>query len=135
MAWENDRRNVSDELPEAETRRLIDAHLQKAGWEADTKNLRYSRGTRPVRGRNLAIAEWPTDAASGTRGFVDYALFAGTRMVAVLEAKAADKDVPAVLDGQGRDYASHIRKADAEYVIDTWDKYQVPFAFASNGRP
>ena len=47
-------------------------------------------------------------------------------MVAVLEAKAADKDVPAVLDGQGRDYASHIREADAEYIIDTWDKYSQP---------
>ena len=57
MAWENDRRNVSDKLPEAETRRLIDAQLNKAGWEADTENLRYSRGVRPVKGRNLAIAE------------------------------------------------------------------------------
>ena len=135
MAWENNRRDASDETPEAETRRLIDEQLKRAGWEADTKRLRHSEGTRPVKGRNLAIAEWPTDAATGTRGFADYALFVGTRMVAVLEAKAADKDVPAVLDGQGRDYASHIRETDAEYVIDAWDKYKVPFAFASNGGP
>ena len=127
---------VTSDIPdEAETRRLIDAQLNNAGWEADTKNLRYSKGARPVRGRNLAIAEWPTDAASGTRGAVDYALFAGTRMVAVLEAKETRKDVPAVLDGQGRDYALHIRKADAEYVIGEWGEYKVPFAFASNGRP
>ena len=41
---------TSDILDEAETRRLIDAQLNKAGWEADTKNLRYSKGVRPVRG-------------------------------------------------------------------------------------
>lgn len=49
---------------EAQTRCLIDEQLQKAGWEVDTKNLRYSKGIRPVKGRNIAIAEWPTDSAS-----------------------------------------------------------------------
>ena len=67
MVWENDRRDASGETPEQKTRRLIDAQLQKAGWEADTKHLRYSEGARPAKGRNLAIAEWPTDAASGSR--------------------------------------------------------------------
>ena len=48
---------------EAQTRCLIDEQLQKAGWEADTKNLRFSKGTRPVKGINIAIAEWPTNSA------------------------------------------------------------------------
>nr|WP_237088850.1 hypothetical protein [Paenibacillus larvae] len=30
-----------------------------AGWEADSKKLRFSKGTRPEKGKNLAIAEWP----------------------------------------------------------------------------
>ena len=38
---------------EAQTRCLIDEQLRKAGWEADTQNLRYSKGTRPVKGRNI----------------------------------------------------------------------------------
>jgi hypothetical protein len=59
-------------LDEAATRGLIDEQLRSAGWEADTVNLRYAKGARPVKGRNLAIAEWPT--ASGP---ADYALFAG----------------------------------------------------------
>lgn len=48
---------------EAQTRCLIDEQLRKAGWEADTINLRYSKGTRPVKGRNIAISEWPTNSA------------------------------------------------------------------------
>ena len=60
---------------EAETRYLIDEQLRKVGWEADTEQLRYSKGTRPAKGRNIAIAEWPTDSTVGNRGYVDYALF------------------------------------------------------------
>ena len=47
---------------EAETRIIIDAQLRQAGWEADTENLRYSKGTRPKKKHNMAIAEWPTDS-------------------------------------------------------------------------
>ncbi len=50
-------------LDEPATRQMIDAQLCQAGWEADTVNLRFANGSRPERGRNLAIAEWPT--ASG----------------------------------------------------------------------
>lgn len=60
---------------EAETRYLIDEQLRKVGWEAGTERLRYSKGTRPAKGRNIAIAEWPTDSTVGNRGYVDYALF------------------------------------------------------------
>ena len=66
---------------EAETRYLIDEQFRKVGWEADTENLRYSKGTRPVKGRNLAIAEWPTDSTVGNHGRVDYALFIDTKLV------------------------------------------------------
>ena len=34
------------QLDEGETRRIIDAQLRQAGWEADTPSLRYSKGTR-----------------------------------------------------------------------------------------
>ena len=45
------------DLDERETRRLIDAQLRSAGWEADTEEMRYSRGARPVKGRYLAILQ------------------------------------------------------------------------------
>lgn len=44
-------------MTESETRALIDKQLRQVSWEADTNNLRYSKGTRPVNGRNIAIAE------------------------------------------------------------------------------
>lgn len=120
---------------EAETRYLIDQQLRQVGWEADTENIRYSKGVRPVKGRNLAIAEWPTDSTAGNYGRVDYALFAGLQFVGVNEAKAEHKDIPSVLDYQGKDYPRCIRKEDAPYQIGIWGKYKVPFTFATNGRP
>ena len=119
---------------EAETRYLIDEQLRQVGWEADMERLRYSRGTRPQKGRNLAIAEWPTSSAVGQKGFADYALFVGEKLVAIIEAKAMYKDIPSVLDYQCKDYARHIRKEDADYLLGTWGKNQVPFVFATNGR-
>lgn len=57
-------------------------------------------------------------------------------MVAIVEAKAESKDIPAVLDVQCKDYSSHIRQEDRRYCIDVFSgKYQVPFTFATNGRP
>ncbi len=120
---------------EAETRYLIDSQLRQVGWEADTETLRYSKGTRPAKGRNLAIAEWPTDSTVGSRGYADYALFVGLQLVGIIEAKAAHKDIPSVIDYQGKDYARNIRKEDRKYQSGTWGKYQVPFVFATNGRP
>ena len=120
---------------EAETRYLIDEQLRKVGWEADTEKLRYSKGTRPAKGRNIAIAEWPTDSTVGNRGYVDYALFVGMQLVATVEAKAIHKDIPSVIDYQCKDYSRNIRSADKAYQIDTWGSYGVPFTFATNGRP
>lgn len=120
---------------EAETRYLIDEQLRKVGWEADTEKLRYSKGTRPTKGHNIAIAEWPTDSTVGRKGYVDYALFIGTQMVATIEAKAIHKDIPSVIDYQCKDYSRNIRNADANFQIGKWRNYKVPFTFATNGRP
>ena len=120
---------------EAETRYLIDEQLCKVGWEADTEQLRYSKGTRPAKGRNLAIAEWPTDSTVGNKGYADYALFIDTQLVGIIEAKAIHKDIPSVIDYQCKDYSRNIRSEDAQYQISTWGNYKVPFTFATNGRP
>ncbi len=119
---------------EPQTRRLIDEQLRKAGWEADTQILRYSKGTRPVKGRNLAISEWPTNSAFQEHGYVDYAFFIGEKLVAVMDAKKMGEDVAATIDVQVKDYATHIREEDQAYVIGNWGSYQVPFLMASNGR-
>ena len=119
---------------EAQTRRLIDEQLRKAGWEADTQLLRYSKGTRPVKGRNIAISEWPTDSAFYKHGYVDYAFFIGEKLVAVMDAKKMGEDVASTIDVQVKDYATHIRDEDQAYVIGSWGSYQVPFLMASNGR-
>ena len=117
-------------LNEADTRKIIDEQLRQVGWEADSDNLRYSRGTRPQKGRNIAVAEWQTDS-----GFVDYALFVGMKMIAVIEAKANYKDVPAIIDCQGKDYARNIRDEDKVYRLGDWNGFKVPFTFATNARP
>ena len=120
---------------EAETRYMIDTQLRKVGWEADSENLRYGKGLRPQKGKNFAIAEWPTLSAAGNKGRADYALFAGEKLVAVIEAKAEHKDIPSVIDYQCKEYAQNIRPEDEKYVITIWGKYKAPFVFATNGRP
>lgn len=120
---------------ERETRYLIDQQLRQVGWEADTESLCYAKNVRPVKGRNLAIAEWPTDSTAGNHGRADYALFIGLQLAAIIEAKAEHNDIPSVLDYQGRDYPRSIRSEDAPYQIGSWGEYKVPFTFATNGRP
>lgn len=120
---------------EAETRYMIDEQLRQVGWETNTEEIRYSKGSRPAKGRNMAIAEWPTDSTVGKKGYADYALFIGLQLVAIIEAKAEHKDIPSVLDYQGKDYPRNIRAEDAKYQIGTWGEYKVPFTFATNGRP
>ena len=118
-------------LNEADTRKIIDEQLRQVGWESDSDNLRYSKeGTHPQKGRNVPVAEWQTDS-----GFVDYALFVGMKMVAVIEAKANHKDISAVIDCQGKDYARNIRDEDKAYRLGEWHGFKVPFIFATNGRP
>ena len=120
---------------EAQTRMLIDEQLRKAGWEADTQSLRYSKGTRPVKGRNLVISEWPTNSEFQKHGYADYAFFVGENLVALMDAKKMSEDVASTIDVQVKDYASHIREEDLHYTVGAWGAYQVPFLMASNGRP
>jgi len=112
------------------TREIIDGQLRDAGWQADTSEIRFARGSRPERGTNKAIAEWPTSS-----GPVDYAMFAGLTLVAVAEAKRFGTDLPPVL-GQARRYARDIDPRDYDFPAGSpWLEYRVPFAFAANGRP
>lgn len=120
---------------EAETRYLIDEQLRQVGWEADTTNLRYGKGTRPQKNKNMAIAEWPTDSKDSQNGYADYALFIGMKLYGILEAKRWDTDVSSVINYQCKDYASNIKQRDEMYLLGAWDEYRVPFVFASNGRP
>ncbi|MGD9979566.1 MAG: type I restriction-modification system endonuclease [Hyphomonadaceae bacterium] len=117
-------------LDEAATRSLIDAQLRQAGWEADAQTLRHAAGGRPVKGRNLAIAEWPTKS-----GPADYALFAGLKLVGVVEAKRKNKNVMEVLP-QAERYSRGIT-LDAEHLAEgaPWDEFRAPFIFSTNGRP
>ena len=126
---------IQRQKSEAETRYMIDEQLRQVGWEANTEEIRYSKGSRPAKGHNMAIAEWPTDSSVGKKGYADYALFIGLQLVAIIEAKAEHKDIPSVLDYQGKDYPRNIRAEDAKYQICTWGEYKVPFTFATNGRP
>lgn len=122
------------ELSEAETRIIIDDQLRKYGWEVDTNDLRYSKGTRPQKGRNIAIAEFPTDSTVTRGGYADYALFVGLKLVAIIEAKKISVDIPSVIDYQCKDYARMIKSEHDQYVINDWNGYKVPFVFATNGR-
>jgi len=121
-------------LSEKETRYLIDKQLCKVGWEVDSLNLRYSKGTRPQKSRNLAIAEWPTNSTVGSGGYADYALFVGTKFVGIIEAKRNLTDIPSVIDYQCKEYAQHIKAEHTAYLVYKWGDYQVPFLFATNGR-
>lgn len=123
------------ELDEAATRKIIDRQLRDAGWEVDSVKQTFERGVRPVKGKNLAIAEWPT-LHDGKEGRADYALFAGLQVVGVVEAKRKHKDVPGVLDQSKRYSRGYVVHAD-ELVPEgsPWGAYRVPFLFATNGRP
>jgi type I restriction enzyme, R subunit len=117
-------------LDEAETRLLIDMQLCDAGWTADTTKLSYTQGARPVRGKNLAIAEWPT-----TSGPADYVLFIGLTPVAAIEAKRKNLDVSSALQ-QAKRYSRSFRASDDLALPGgPWGDYQLPLVFSSNGRP
>jgi type I restriction enzyme, R subunit len=116
------------ELDEADTRKLIDEQLRAAGWEADTELLRYASGSRPERGKNRAIAEWPTKS-----GPADYVLFIGLNPVGAIEAKRRNVDVAGALS-QAKRYARGFESPNPTDA-STWGEYRLPFVFSSNGRP
>ncbi|WP_295488396.1 type I restriction-modification system endonuclease [uncultured Pseudomonas sp.] len=117
------------QLSEAETRILIDEQLIAAGWEADSVNLKYSKGARPVQNENRAIAEWPTES-----GPADYVLFIGVIPVAVVEAKKAAKNVYSSID-QSKRYAKDLLEQNTFTIRNLYGDFKVPLAFATNGRP
>lgn len=117
-------------LDEADTRQLIDEQLRAAGWTVDSTKLSFAKGTRPEKGKNLAIAEWPT--ASGP---ADYVLFVGLVPVAAVEAKRKNIDVSGALQ-QAKRYSRGFKPADGLGPSDgPWGEFRIPFAFSSNGRP
>lgn len=123
-------------LSEADTRKLIDQALRDAGWEVDTERLTYAAGTRPEKGRNLAIAEWPCAGKSGQgQASADYVLFTGLTPVAVIEAKRKNKNVYTTLT-QAERYSRYILHTEGlDLPGGPWGEYQIPFTFSTNGRP
>lgn len=120
-------------LDEAATRKLIDSQLQQAGWEADTENLRYSKGARPQKGKNLAIAEWPTDT-----GPADYILFVGLTPLAAVEAKRKNVNVSSSLQQASRYARGFVPSEEVEMHATNWglkSEFRLPFIFSANGRP
>lgn len=117
------------DLDEAATRVLIDQQLRDLGWKVDTQVLRHGAGSRPAKGSNLAIAEWPT-----AHGPADYALFVGTTLVGVVEAKRKRKNVSAAIDQAERYSRGLPESSDHQPQGGPWDDHKVPFVFAANGR-
>ncbi|HEX3917500.1 MAG TPA: type I restriction-modification system endonuclease [Caulobacteraceae bacterium] len=118
------------DLDEALTRQVIDQQLRDAGWEADSASLRHGAGVRPLKGQNLAIAEWPM-----ANGRADYVLFAGLTLVGVVEAKRAAKNVMAALD-QAERYSRGIATEGLTLAVGApYGEHRVPFVFSTNGRP
>jgi len=121
------------QLDEAETRQLIDSQLRQAGWIVDSENLRYAKGTRPQKGKNIAIAEWPT-----ATGPADYVLFVGLMPLAAVEAKRKNLNVSSSLQQSKRYSRGFIASDETVLHPQNWgaDKeFRLPFIFSSNGRP
>jgi type I restriction enzyme, R subunit len=118
------------DLSEADTRRLIDAQLREAGWEADTFAITFSNGVRPQKGKDIAIAEWPT-----TSGPADYVLFSGLTPLAVIEAKKKNKDVRGAIVQAKRYSRDYTAIAGEKLPGGPWGEYTIPFLFSTNGRP
>lgn len=133
------------ELSEELTRILIDMQLIEAGWQADTEQLNYKKGTRPEKNKYLAIAEWPTEH-KGEKGWADYVLFAGLTPIAVVEAKKKNKNVSGKI-GQAERYSKGFQVLPP--LIGAWElekrtiawpdesdcHYKIPFVYSCNGRP
>jgi len=118
------------DLNEKDTRlTLIDAQLKAAGWECDTEELNYkSNKTLPEKGRFMAISEWPCNGR-----WADYALFIGTTLYGIVEAKKYASDISTDLR-QSKIYAERIAKSEDFQFLWEWHSYKAPFLFSTNGR-
>ncbi|MDQ8196339.1 type I restriction-modification system endonuclease [Coraliomargarita sp. SDUM461004] len=129
-------------LNEEMTRILIDQQLNDFGWIADSQELRYAKGARPERGKNVAIAEWPTMG----RQSADYVLFAGLTPIAIVEAKRENANVAGKIT-QAERYSRGFQQTPT--LLPAWEvegrtiawaddaegHYQIPFVYSCNGRP
>ncbi|EGR0606843.1 TPA: type I restriction-modification system endonuclease [Vibrio cholerae] len=132
-------------LDEALTRILIDQQLTEAGWQADSETFTFKNGTRPEKGKNIAIAEWPTKH-NGEKGRADYVLFAGLTPIGVIEAKKENINVAGKIS-QAERYSKGLKVTPP--MQGAWElagtsiawpdeedsHYKVPFVYSCNGRP
>lgn len=118
------------ELDEKETRLLlIDPKLRNAGWECDTERLNYKKHhTLPQKGRNIAIAEWRCENL-----WADYALFVGTTLYGVIEAKRFSSAISTNLH-QSRIYSQNCNNNNEIQLLGDWEGHKAPFLFSTNGR-
>jgi type I restriction enzyme R subunit len=133
-------------LDESETRAIVDAQLNEAGWLADSESQSYSKGARPEAGKFRAIAEWPT-----ATGPADYVLFHGLTPLAIVEAKKYGSDISGDIPQAERYSAGYKVKGDEKLPqpsdrqgeFSGWPtsatngphRYRIPFVYATNGRP
>ncbi len=118
------------EWKEADTRELIDQQLRAAGWIVDTLNINNkSKNTLPEKGKNMAIAEWPVHGK-----YADYALFVGTELYGIVEAKKYASDISSDLT-QAKIYSELAEAKNEGILLGKWENYHVPFVFSTNGRP
>jgi type I restriction enzyme R subunit len=117
-------------LDEADTRKIfIDKLLTEAGWECNSTVINYKKNkTLPEKGKNKAIAEWPCGSL-----WADYALFIGTTLYGIVEAKKYATDISTDLH-QSKIYAEQILPKEEFQFLGTWKNYKVPFLFSTNGR-
>ena len=132
-------------LNEELTRILIDQQLTDAGWEADTEELSYKKGVRPEKGKNLAIAEWPT-LHKGEKGRADYVLFRGLTPIAIVEAKQENTNVAGKIS-QAERYSKGYKLVSPQqgawelegrtvaWADEGESHYHIPFVYSCNGRP
>jgi type I restriction enzyme R subunit len=117
-------------LDETETRLLlIDKQLANAGWECDSISINYKKNkTLPEKGKNKAIAEWPCNGK-----WADYALFVGTELYGIVEAKKYATDISTNLH-QSKIYAECVETSSDFRTLGQWNSFKVPFLFSTNGR-
>ncbi|MFB3386653.1 type I restriction-modification system endonuclease [Flavobacterium sp. LAR06] len=117
-------------LDEADTRLLlIDKQLSSAGWECDSITINYKNNkTLPEKGKNKAIAEWPCNGK-----WADYALFVGTELYGIVEAKKYSSDISTDLH-QSKIYAECLDTSSNFKTLGEWNSFKVPFLFSTNGR-
>ncbi len=117
------------ELNEAETRTIIDEQLREAGWIVDTATYNFkTQRTIPQRGKNIAIAEWKVGNL-----WADYALFIGTELYGIVEAKRYSADISTNLR-QSKVYSENAEATNEAKLLGDWRGNKVPFLFSANGR-